>query len=94
MDWFDSVMWKYSKWEGIMEKSCRNDCLACGMRGAFSLCPVFIEEQWVGNAVSDRISPWLLFPSKRWGEGPDSSNALRVEFASSSKFSRVGEEGH
>ena len=39
-----------------MEKSCRSDCLACGMRGAFSLRPVFVEEQWVGNAVSDRES--------------------------------------
>lgn len=33
-----------------------NDCLACGMTGAFSLCPIFVElvTKWVGNAVSDR----------------------------------------
>lgn len=63
-----------------MEKSCGNNCLACGVAGAFSLRPIFVEEQWVGNAVPGReISPWLLFPSKRWGEGPYSSNTLPVQ---------------
>lgn len=77
MDGFDSVTWKRSKREGIMEISCRNDCLACGTTGAFSLRPILAEEQWVGNAVPGReIGPWLWFPSKRWGEGPYSSSVL------------------
>lgn len=82
-------MWKHSKWEGIIEKSCRNDCLACGMTGAFSLCPIFVEEQWVGNTVSDRESvPGSCFQASSGAR--DLTAATCFVFRSSSKFSRVG----
>ena len=71
-----------------MEKSCRNYCLACRTTGALSLRPVFVEEQWVGNAVSDRGSvPGSCFQASVGGM--DLTAVTLFVFRNSSKFSRV-----
>lgn len=52
MGGFDSTVWKH--WEGITEGSCRNDFPTFGVTGALSLCLVFMEQQWLDNALSDQ----------------------------------------
>lgn len=77
-----------------MEKSCRNDCLACGMTGAFSLYHIFVGERWVGVmlCLAEKSVPGSRIQASAGVR--DLTAATRFMVRSSSEFSRVGEEGH